>query len=83
MLEVKDSNDYTGLEYYISTRYNRPDEQVDVGWVPHGDKAEFDSSEKLKSLIERFGAQNKAITNNIQEIEDKINEFNELVREYL
>lgn len=38
MLEVKDSNDYTGLEYYISTRYNRPDEEVDINWVPAGEK---------------------------------------------
>jgi len=46
-LEKKSSNDYTGLEYYISTRYNRPDEEVDVDWVPSGDQVEFDSAKKL------------------------------------
>lgn len=52
-MEKKSSNDYTGLEYYISTRYNKPDEEVDVDWVPSGDQVEFDSAEKLKEIIQQ------------------------------
>lgn len=33
-LEKKSPTDYSGLEYYISTRYNRPDEDIDISWVP-------------------------------------------------
>jgi hypothetical protein len=29
-----------------------------VGWVPNGDKAEFDSSKKLKELIEKVNGEN-------------------------
>jgi hypothetical protein len=82
-LEKKSSNDYTGLEYYISTRYNRPDEEVDVDWVPSGDQVEFDSAEKLKELIEKVDLHSESIREKISEIDDKINEFNELAAEYL
>lgn len=68
-LEKKSSNDYTGLEYYISTRYNRPDEEVDVDWVPSGDQVEFDSAKKLKEMIQKVDENNKLIGENISQIE--------------
>lgn len=72
-LEKKSPTDYTGLEYYISTRYNRPDEEVDVEWVPTGDAEEFDSAEKLKELIEKVEGQNAKLGEDISKIEEKIN----------
>lgn len=75
-LEKKSSNDYTGLEYYISTRYNRPDEEVDVDWVPSGDQVEFDSAKKLKDMIQIVENNNKLIGENMTQIEERINEFN-------
>jgi hypothetical protein len=42
-------------------RYNRPDEEVDVEWVPTGDAVEFDSTEKLKELIGKVEEQNKKL----------------------
>lgn len=68
-LEKKSSNDYTGLEYYISTRYNRPDEEVDVDWVPSGDQVEFDSAKKLKEMIQKVDENNKLIGEIISQIE--------------
>jgi hypothetical protein len=64
-LEKKSQTDYTGLEYYISTRYNRPDEEVDISWVPLADDAEFDSTQKLKDLIALVSDQNAKITDNV------------------
>lgn len=75
-LEKKSSNDYTGLEYYISTRYNRPDEEVDVDWVPSGDQVEFDSAKKLKDMIQIVDNNNKLIGESMAQIEERINEFN-------
>lgn len=75
-LEKKSSNDYTGLEYYISTRYNRPDEEVDVDWVPSGDQVEFDSAKKLKDMIQFVENNNKLIGESMAQIEERINEFN-------
>ncbi len=75
-LEKKSSNDYTGLEYYISTRYNRPDEEVDVDLVPSGDQVEFDSAKKLKDMIQIVDNNNKLIGESMAQIEERINEFN-------
>lgn len=35
-LQEKNQTDYTGIEYYISQKYNLPDEQMDVTWIPNG-----------------------------------------------
>ena len=42
-LEKKDSTDYTGLEYYISQKYDLPDEQMDVSWIPDGEESTFET----------------------------------------
>ncbi len=44
---------------------------------------EFDSAEKLKELIAKVDEQCEGITQSIEEIDLKINEFNELAAEYL
>lgn len=35
VLERKDETDYTGLEYYIRQQYFKPDEEMEVKWIPN------------------------------------------------
>ncbi len=82
-LEKKPPTDYTGLEYYISTKYNKSDEEVDVEWVPTGDAVEFDSAEKLKELIEKVEGQNSKLREDLAKLDEKINEFNQIAADYM
>ena len=33
-LESKSETDFSGLEYEIRTQYNKPDEEMNISWVP-------------------------------------------------
>ncbi len=46
-LRKKSPTDFTGLEYDITKKYNRPDEEIDVSWVPLGDQGNFNFEEKV------------------------------------
>ncbi|CAM6001410.1 unnamed protein product [Sphagnum balticum] len=35
VLERKSETDYTGLEYYIRLQYYKPDEEMEVKWIPN------------------------------------------------
>lgn len=50
-LEKKNETEYTGLEYYISQKYNLPDEQMDVSWIPDGEETTFETDAAIESLL--------------------------------
>jgi inositol 1,4,5-triphosphate receptor type 1/inositol 1,4,5-triphosphate receptor type 3 len=67
-LDKKSPTDYSGMEYQITTQYNKPDEEMVIDWVPLGEPVE----EKAKYLEE-----------NSAEIERILKEFKDIAQEYL
>lgn len=53
-MEKKSETDYTGLEYYISQKYNLPDEEMDVTWIPDGEEVTFEKDKVLEEMINMF-----------------------------
>jgi hypothetical protein len=46
-LEKKSPTDFSGLEYAITTQYNKPDEDMKIDWIPVNEQEPFDSKAKL------------------------------------
>jgi hypothetical protein len=46
-LEKKSPTDFSGMEYQITTQYNKPDEEMIIDWVPSGEPEAFDCKAKL------------------------------------
>mgnify|MGYP003692261981 CR=1 FL=1 len=65
-LELKDETDYTGLEYSITNKYNRSDEEMDVSWIPMGDEEEFDSAAKVDQLMKKMNETNESVNNTME-----------------
>lgn len=57
-MERKNSNDYTGLEYEISQKYNLPDEEMNVTWLPSKGKSEFNVSDEASKLVAKMKKDN-------------------------
>lgn len=54
-LNEKSPTDYSGMEYFITTQYNKPEEEMQIEWVPVGEPSEFDCKAKLEELTEEIG----------------------------
>ena len=66
-LENKSETEITGLEYYISKKYNRPDEDMDETWFPDGESS-FELSKVIDKMI-------KKVDDGQGEISEKLNEL--------
>lgn len=53
-LEKKNETDYTGLEYYISQKYDLPDEEMDVTWIPDGEESKFEKEKFISQLLKQM-----------------------------
>lgn len=51
-LDNKSPTDYSGMEYQITTQYNKPDEEMQIDWIPLGEPESFDNKAKLEQLHE-------------------------------
>jgi hypothetical protein len=49
-LNEKSSTDYSGMEYLITTQYNKPEEEMIIDWVPIGEPISFDCKTKLEEI---------------------------------
>ncbi len=81
-LERKNSNDYTGLEYEISQKYNLPDEEMDVSWIPSKGESEFSIADEANKLIETVKENHAALDENIKSLDEAIANFNAIANEY-
>ena len=76
-LDNKNPTDYTGLEYYISQKYNLPDNDMDVDWIPDGEKA-FELLKALDKMGKRLDDRRAKVERSSDELKQKIEEFNSI-----
>ena len=67
-LEKKDQTDYTGLEYYISQKYNLPNEQMDVSWIPDGEESQFETDAAIQSMSKKLEELDEPANSSIPEV---------------
>ena len=53
-LEKKDDTEYSGLEYEINEKYNLPDEEMDVSWIPDGEERSFETDAAIEGLSKKM-----------------------------
>lgn len=83
VLERKDETDYTGLEYVIRNQYFKPDEEMEVNWIPNRGGSEFDVVASAEKMTEDLKGKIGSISEKKSSLDDTINEFRKMAREYL
>jgi inositol 1,4,5-triphosphate receptor type 1/inositol 1,4,5-triphosphate receptor type 3 len=49
-LNEKSPTDYSGMEYLITTQYNKSEEEMMIDWIPIGEPESFDCKAKLEAI---------------------------------
>lgn len=83
MLELKDETDYTGLEYVIRNQYFKPDEEMEVAWIPFRGGSEFDIKSEAERIWSVIYDKNSALSEKQASLNDTVGEFKKLAREHL
>jgi hypothetical protein len=83
VLERKDETDYTGLEYVIRNQYFKPDEEMEVGWIPNRGDSEFDVKASTEKIAEDLAGKRESLSEKKAQLDDTVNEFRKMAREYL
>ena len=82
-LNRKSPTDYTGLEYQITTQYNKPEEEMSIEWVPVGEPEPFNCKDKLEQITTDIAAKHAFLEENTADIDKTIKEFKEIAGNYL
>lgn len=80
-LDKKSPTDYSGLEYLITTQYNKSDEQMVIDWVPMAVQEEFDCKQKLEELKQSVEDKAYYLESSTAEIEEVVQTFKDMIAE--
>ena len=83
VLKLKDETDYTGLEYVICNQYFRPEEEQGVAWIPNRGGSEFDVKASTETITQDITDKLEGIRDSKAQLDDTVNEFKKMAREYL
>lgn len=63
------------MEYYISQKYNLPDEEMDVTWIPNGEESSFEKEPFAQEMVDNLNAALEENAESVSSLNAKIDEF--------
>ena len=67
----------------IRNQYFKPDDQMEINWIPNRGGSEFDVVASAEKMTEDLKGRIESMSEKKSSLDDTINEFKKMAREYL